>query len=186
MPKNIEYNSTSLIILPQDRGQYQSFSQFVTANSYSLEIQDDDTHAWDVYKHTVDHSSEQGAAILYKLADLSLHLTESARTELGDGKDLKASGRQYHPNKHTWRINSAWLLAQMHIGRPFTLVSTLSADYVMRSHPTRPNSISALAKEIAAVSKIYQFSGITSKGFIELTPKLHICVFRSERTLFPV
>ena len=125
--------------------------------------------AWHVYNTTIQSTSNK-PAMLYKLADKEYIINSGLGDLFAEGEDLPATGRNYSPlnNKHAWDVNQVWVLAQIHKGRSFELLSLLTPQYIKRQF--QPNVYSAFAKEVAtAIKANYQIS-IASICKVQLQP----------------
>jgi len=143
------------------------------------------TDAWATYSKVINYeektlSAPLKPAMLYKLRELtsinaSGRITREMLAEFAAPEPCpKISGQQYEIiTKHSWTINLIWVLAQIHIGRPFMLFSDLTQAHIMRSAP-RENEFSAYAREIAALykTKSYQFTTIDHHGHLLLRPTI--------------
>lgn len=110
-----------------------------------------DTYAasW-MYYQTICLSTNKQSAIIYKGCDPRLQQKMNALTVRDGISILDAdSGRCYSPNRrHYWKYNFAWLKANIDLGRPIEVISSLDEKYLMDGK--KP---SAFAKEIAIVVK---------------------------------
>lgn len=132
----------------QIQGPYASAYEFIAANSgiYSSSAELRDVMA--SYFTTINSTSSH-PAVLYKMREHSFGLSPLYEFSESYGENLVDTGRKYTPKKHTWNINAAWVLAQLHKGRDFVFLSDLVDPYVKRQDGS--GSYSALTKEVACV-----------------------------------
>lgn len=89
-------------------------------------------------------------AILYKLGEVKMAIRE---IEADQQECLKLSGRQYDPREHTWRTNQVWMMAQIHKGRSFIVLSDATRQHVYRRTKGKDDEVSAFGREIAIAIK---------------------------------
>lgn len=153
------------------QGPYASPHEFVAASTGIYLTADELKDAIAVYFKTM-RSTSFHPAILYKMREHSFGVEGADFAEKHE-EDLTATGRKYTPHKHHWKINAAWVLAQIHKGRDFVFLSDLVDPYVKRS---KNGKYSALTNEIvAAINKgNYQMSvaalNATSSSFFLRRP----------------
>jgi len=159
-------------------GPYYSFKDFIIATSGTFydaksdkKNSDSDsyfkkcTSAWFVYSQTIDHEADKGSSVLYKFRNMKI--------KIDDVLDWSArmSGRVYQPQPtcHHMTVNMAWLLAQFHSERPFTVLSDITEKNLQREES--PSQFSAFSKELAALFKVgYTMGGLSSQNCIMFLP----------------
>jgi hypothetical protein len=154
-------NKTALQMTTRDvSGPYPCKAAFVIANPLLYHINHQGQHAslndaWKQYT-TVTTAVSNQPAMLYKVIDVSnQQISDKKLLWFRNGDpDLVAAGRQYKPQEHNWDVNTAWVLAQLHRARGFTLLSNLSGSNIMRTHRAKQCvDYSAFTREVAAAMK---------------------------------
>lgn len=155
-------------------GLYKNPIQFVLGVSQYFSTKVEFKAAWQVYKKSVDCEKifPLKPALLYKSNDCSP--MRFIHYEFPDGENALQNGRIYQcmpVESYTWQHNAAWLLGNIHLGRPFLLTSPLIRKYIFREDMWYVYS--AWTKEIVALSKAgYCITNINTRGFITLSPSL--------------
>lgn len=146
---------------------YKNKAEFVLAIADIFYSQKYFEAAWKLYSKTAVSTSFY-PAMLYKLKDLTLLFDNGLIQSFSKGEDLFSTGRKYCPVEHAWDTNQVWVLAQIHKGRAFTMLSELSPQYVMRGN--YPGVFSAFAKEVAMAIKAGYEVSINAAHQIQLNP----------------
>lgn len=139
------------------RGPYQSQTQFLIATSPTYRCYQLLLSAWNVYNDTLQSVSSK-PVMIYKLRDFFAAQSTAECWNFDwweafkDGDNLIDEGRRYNPKfGHTWDVNSAWCLAQIHKGRKLVILSGLSEKNHKRRY--QAGQYSAFSKEIAMFFK---------------------------------
>ncbi|OGT36919.1 MAG: hypothetical protein A3F11_09070 [Gammaproteobacteria bacterium RIFCSPHIGHO2_12_FULL_37_14] len=136
------------------QGPY-SKKTFSIATSQLFNSKENFNTAWVVYYKTA-HSTHSGPAIIYKLNELFKLTINDTLTKFGGLAYINATGQCYGPDKHFWNANLCWVLAQIHVNRPFVILSEISQWNVYHHlplHSSHSPACSTFAKEIAAAYK---------------------------------
>lgn len=127
--------------------------------------------AWEIYKTTIHyrlHNDDQSITpILYRASDHSFVET----TEWDLLLTYNSSKRTYRPIAHTLATNMSWILAHIHAGNTFRIVSPF---YTITQEERVGDCYSTFAHEVTAVMNAgYQVASCLSPdNHIFLTPKL--------------
>lgn len=118
--------------------------------------------SWKYYCRIIADADQQ-PAIIHKLRawDSLSYGTESERDS------MRSSGRLYSPSIHNWAFNAIWMLANIHKGRSFLVISEMMEEYRRRSFGT---SSSAFAREIAAAMQAKYTPCVLGDNLLRLTP----------------
>lgn len=127
---------------------------------------------WIVYCITILHMECKGHSVIYKMRKRRLKAKEYAR-----GENIWKQGRVYTPGrpeekKHDLDVNLVWTLAQIHAERSIVVLSSITAENLMRYD--FPEQYSAFAKELGSFYKAgYRVSGCDlNNGCLILSPTL--------------
>jgi hypothetical protein len=165
---NLAASSFSTTIMPAQFQPYPTQAAFDAANGDYYRLDNAREKAWNVYS-AARFSTSDKAAILYKNTDLhGGRFPQKLIDDLRAGEDLVATGRLYSSAAyHCWPVNAAWVLAQIHKGREFVMLSDFSGTNAMRTHDQKVYS--ALTKEVACAFKAgYVISRIDYKSSTSL------------------
>ncbi|OGT65166.1 MAG: hypothetical protein A3J38_01195 [Gammaproteobacteria bacterium RIFCSPHIGHO2_12_FULL_45_9] len=146
-----------------EKPPYTSKVSFTVACAFMFSNAQYYNTAWYLYNKTCS-SKSLNPAILYKLRDK----TFDKKTKFECGEFFMNECREYTPwENHNWDVNRIWILAQIHKGRSFVLLSELQPDYIFRKFSY---TYSAYAKEISIAIKAGYTISTNPDGFIILTP----------------
>lgn len=144
-------NKEHLNFLKQFSGPYKNKKRFIMANTGIYFSKTAFDAAWYVYVNTKNSNSFK-SAMLYKLQAF-IYISDFVLNIFNQNESLTETQRKYDPpdDDHSWVVNQTWVLAQIHKGRGFSLLSDITEDFVMRKD--YPQQYSALVKELAAMFK---------------------------------
>lgn len=145
---------------------YQTKAQFAMAITGNFTVDKNFSKllsaAWKCYTNILANDDLQ-PAILHKLRDGDICNLYKMDTQLM----LRDSGRIYDfALVHCWAFNAVWMLANIHKGRAFTVISAVNESNMTRE--SRKDA-SAFAKEIAAVVQA-NYTPEYSHNSLMLTP----------------
>lgn len=154
---------------------YENKKQFVlgVSGQFHVFVPHNLAHAWANYQYTMQ-SDSAGPAVLYKLTDLQFGAFTVNRLAFWEQCcRKKTDGLIYVPPKrrHCWAQNQVWVLAQIHRGRSFEIVSNVSRRNLKRQHDK--TVISAFAKEATVAMQAGYTITLSQQGNICLLPPLN-------------
>ena len=122
--------------------------------------------SWTYYCKIISDDDNQ-PALIHKISahDKDNYSTESERYR------MKSNGRIYDPGfTHNWAYNAIWMLANIHKGRSFLVISELEERYLIRQSSS---SSSAFAREMAAAMQAKYTPCVLADNLLRLMPPDH-------------
>lgn len=122
------------------------------------------TRSWQYYCEIINNDNNEDA-ILHKLRGDEINFFYTVKLK----SQMTADGRVYSPRLfHNWSTNAVWMLANIHKGRAFVIISPLHDKYLHRVYSTA--STSAFAREIAAAMQAGYTVSVLNDRYLKLTP----------------
>lgn len=122
------------------------------------------TRSWQYYCEIINNNNNEDA-ILHKLRGDEINFFYDMKFK----SQMEADGRVYSPRLfHNWSTNAVWMLANIHKGRAFVIISPLHDKYLHRVYSTA--STSAFAREIAAAMQAGYTVSVLNDRYLKLTP----------------